>query len=311
MVKVSVIIPVYNVEQYLRQCLDSVLNQTLKDIETICVDDGSTDNSLAILNEYKQKDNRVQVIQQQNQYAGVARNNGVKVAKGKYIIFLDSDDFFELDMLEGMYNRAEKDNADVTICGWKAFNDMTQEVIKHHKINDRYLRLSPFKPYEVSDELFEICKPNPWTKLVNREFFTFNHLQFENCICCNDLTCVCLQLALARKISVVEECYVYYRIRQNDNLTSNRNKNFSSVIYAINALEKGLKERCLYNTLKTTFIRKAVVSLNCGKDLCSPKELEERKEISRKDLSDELYRLTYKESKIKPRANNICHDKFF
>lgn len=311
MVKVSVIIPVYNVEKYLEQCLDSIIHQTLEEIEIICVDDGSTDNSLNILYTYQKKDNRIQVIEQKNQYAGVARNNGIKAAKGKYVIFLDSDDFFETNMLESMYNQAEKDNSDVTICGWKAYNNLTEQVVKYHTINKKYINLSPFKPSEVATELFQICKPNPWTKLINREFFLFNGLYFEDCICCNDLTCVCLELALARRISVMEDCYVYYRINHTTSLTANRNKNFSSVIQAINSLEKGLKSRCLFDTLKNTFIKKAVVSLSCGINQCSPEELEERKDISRKELPDELYYMIYKEAKKKPQAHSICQDKFF
>ena len=95
MVKVSVIIPVYNVEPYLKQCMDSVVGQTLKDIEIICVDDGSTDGSLDILREYAAEDNRIQIIEQKNAGAGAARNNGMRHATGKYLSFLDSDDFFE------------------------------------------------------------------------------------------------------------------------------------------------------------------------------------------------------------------------
>ena len=95
MVKVSVIIPVYNVEPYLKQCMDSVVGQTLKDIEIICVDDGSTDNSLDILREYAAEDSRIQIIEQKNAGAGAARNNGMRYATGKYLSFLDSDDFFE------------------------------------------------------------------------------------------------------------------------------------------------------------------------------------------------------------------------
>ena len=95
-VKVSVILPVYNASDYLHQCMDSIVGQTLKDIEIICVDDGSTDNSLDILKEYEQKDKRVKVIQQKNAGAGAARNNGLSIATGEYLSFLDSDDFFEL-----------------------------------------------------------------------------------------------------------------------------------------------------------------------------------------------------------------------
>ena len=101
--KVSVIIPIYNVETYLPQCLDSIINQTLKEIEIICVDDGSTDKSLDILKEYAKKDKRVAIITQKNLHAGVARNAGLSQAKGEYISFLDSDDFCEPEMFEKMY----------------------------------------------------------------------------------------------------------------------------------------------------------------------------------------------------------------
>lgn len=92
-IKVSVIIPVYNSAQYLTKCIESMLNQTLKEIEIICVDDGSTDESLAIIKNYKKLDSRIKILTQENKYAGVARNNGMRIAKGEYLFFLDSDDF--------------------------------------------------------------------------------------------------------------------------------------------------------------------------------------------------------------------------
>ena len=115
MAKVSVINPVFNVEPYLKQCMDSVVGQTLKDIEIICVDDGSTDGSLDILKEYATEDSRIQIIEQKNAGAGAARNNGMRHATGKYLSFLDSDDFFEPRMLEKAYDLAEKDQADFVI----------------------------------------------------------------------------------------------------------------------------------------------------------------------------------------------------
>lgn len=115
-VKVSVIIPVYNVEKYLRQCLDSVVNQTLQDIEIILVDDCSTDSSLDICNEYAKKDARVKVFHQKNLGSGAARNRGIDSASGEFIVFLDSDDYYpERDILETLYNNAKKHN--VNICG--------------------------------------------------------------------------------------------------------------------------------------------------------------------------------------------------
>ena len=92
MPKISVIIPIYNSEKYLEECLDSILNQTLKDIEIICVDDGSTDNSLTILENYAQRDKRIQIFSQQNLHAGIARNHGLEKASGEYVHFMDSDD---------------------------------------------------------------------------------------------------------------------------------------------------------------------------------------------------------------------------
>ena len=113
--RVSVIIPVYNVEKYLPQCLDSVVNQTLPDIEIICVDDGSTDSSLDILKDYARRDKRITVLRQKNLHAGVARNAGLSIARGEYLSFLDSDDFFELDMLDQCYAKLKKDKSDVCI----------------------------------------------------------------------------------------------------------------------------------------------------------------------------------------------------
>lgn len=279
---VSVIIPVYNVEKYLRQCLDSIINQTLKDIEIICVDDGSTDSSLTILQEYKEKDSRIKVLQQQNQYAGVARNNGLKIAKGKYLSFLDSDDFFELNMLEEMYNKAEKDQSDIVICGWKSYHNVFGKVNRTFKIKAKYIAASPFSPKQFPTELFDISKPNPWTKMFRHQFFIDNGLYFEDCICCNDLTCICTAMAVAKKISVMNKEYIYYRNGQSNNITANRNKNFDSVLYALDKLEKKLKELDLYITFKQTFRSKAISSFNFGKDF------PEKDILARKMLSPEL-----------------------
>ena len=113
---VSVIVPVFNGAPYLRQCMDSICTQTLKEIEIICVDDGSTDDSLSILQEYSAKDGRVIVLQQQNLYAGTARNNGMKIARGKYYSFLDADDYFEEDMLKCLTEAAEAHEVDMVHC---------------------------------------------------------------------------------------------------------------------------------------------------------------------------------------------------
>ncbi len=115
MPKISVIVPVYNVEKYLARCLDSLINQTFQDFEIICVNDGSTDSSLQILEEYKKKDERIVVISQENKKLGAARNTGVSASKGEYITYVDSDDWVDLDYLEKLYNASVKYNADVSM----------------------------------------------------------------------------------------------------------------------------------------------------------------------------------------------------
>ena len=112
-VKVSIIVPVYNTEKFLKKCLNSLINQTLKEIEIICVDDGSTDNSPTILNDFIKKDNRIKVIHQENSGISVTRNRAVSVAQGEYIGFVDSDDWVDEDFFEKLYNASQKYNSDI------------------------------------------------------------------------------------------------------------------------------------------------------------------------------------------------------
>lgn len=110
MVEISVVVPVYNVETYLEECLNSIINQTFSDIEIICINDGSTDSSLDILNDYSKKDDRIKIINQENKGLGATRNKGIDLAKGKYIFFIDSDDYIELNTFFELHNVCEKKN---------------------------------------------------------------------------------------------------------------------------------------------------------------------------------------------------------
>ena len=122
--KVSVIIPVYNAEKYLRKCLNSIINQTLKDLEIVCIDDGSTDSSLSILNEYAKKDNRFVILTQENEGHPKARCAGINIAKGEYIGFVDADDFINKKYYKSLYESAKKYGADIS---------MTDNVILYDK----------------------------------------------------------------------------------------------------------------------------------------------------------------------------------
>ena len=125
--KVSVVVPIYNVEKYLRQCLDSIVNQTLKDIEIICVDDGSTDSSPEIIQEYAAKDSRVKVITKPNSGYGNSMNRGFDLAEGEYVGIVESDDYAELDMFEKLYQRAEKNKLDVVKSGYYFYYSVPKE----------------------------------------------------------------------------------------------------------------------------------------------------------------------------------------
>lgn len=136
MSKVSVIVPVYNVENYINRCVDSLLNQTLCDIDIILVDDGSTDNSAKIIDDYANTDNRIKVIHKLNAGQGFARNDGMNIATGKYICFLDSDDYYEKDACEYMYNQMENHGADMLTFGYQ-IDSPDGKCIRSPRIIDR------------------------------------------------------------------------------------------------------------------------------------------------------------------------------
>lgn len=146
--KISVIVPVYNVEKYLPQCMESIINQTFKGIEIICINDGSTDNSLKILQDYAEKDERIQIINQKNMGLSAARNSGLKIARGKYIFFIDSDDWIEADTLKTLYDTALETDADLTCCHFATFGETPEDGTR---ANDKqlYFNQSEFTPNGV------------------------------------------------------------------------------------------------------------------------------------------------------------------
>ena len=210
---VSVIIPVYNVEKYLNQCLDSVLNQTLQDIEVICVNDSSTDGSLAILEEYAKKDERMTVVTQPNSGAGAARNKGLSLAVGKYLSFLDSDDFFEPDMLELAYKKAEEDRADFVVFQSDQYYANKKKFVEV-SWTLREKEIPPYTPFshrQMTDNIFKVFVGWAWDKLYNREFVLRNRLQFQEQRTSNDLLFVFSAVALAKRISIVKKVLAHQR----------------------------------------------------------------------------------------------------
>lgn len=255
MPKVSVVVPVYNVERYLRQCLDSILGQTLRDIEVVCVDDGSTDGSLAILREYAAMDDRVTVIEQRNQFAGVARNAGKAIARGKYLVFWDSDDYFDLTALEKMYDQIEKDEADICVCGNRRFYDNLQvEVpVGDSIMKSRIPGQCPFNRKDNPDYILNFTVVAPWSKMFRKSFVDELGLDFQPVRNGNDIYFVANALCLANRITLVKEHLVTYRRDRTDSLVNTLSSSpYSSLLQWIavreNLLEHGaLPERSFAN----------------------------------------------------------------
>ena len=261
MPKVSVIVPVYNTEKYLRECLDSIVNQTLKDIEIICVNDGSTDDSLNILNEYAKKDIRFTILDQDNQGAGVARNKGLEIAKGEYIIFFDSDDYMDNKMLETLYELSLQNNSDISVCASKSFNTETKEF--EHILNGLRSHLIPkdknsFKPTDIPEKIFQFCVGWPWDKLYNKDFIKRNNLKFQNLRHSNDTFFVLTSLVLATKISIIDEALVVHR-KHNNSLESTRAKKPECFYFAMKKLYEELNKLNLYRIYEQSYINYALV----------------------------------------------------
>ncbi|MBQ9025051.1 MAG: glycosyltransferase [Methanobrevibacter sp.] len=253
MVKVSVIIPVYNVEKYLKKCLDSVINQTLEDIEIICVDDGSTDNSLAILNEYKKSDGRIQLIRQENQGHSGATNTGLKYVTGDYIFFVDSDDWIELTALEKLYNNAIENDSDLVL----------YDAIEHFPSNDRirnYYLLNDLRnevfDYKSEKKLVINSYYVQWSKLYKTSFFKKHNLKLPNFLLFEDIGLNVAAISLAERITYLPEIlYHYNRLNESSMQNTKIEDKRSNIIFdVINYVEKFLKENNLFNDLELNFL---------------------------------------------------------
>ncbi len=225
-VLVSVVVAVYNAKAYLKECIDSLISQTLKDIEIICVNDGSNDNSLSILEEYAKNDNRIKLLSQVNQGAGAARDNGYKYAKGKYIIFLDSDDIFSTEMLEKMYKSAEENGSDVVVCNSYSFVGTVENAKKQYGINYNIIKDNKtFCPKDYPNSLFQIFVPWVWDKLIRKSFIDNFYTESSKYRILEDHLISFPVIVHADIISIVDDYLVFYRKNFNGITMSNGNIN--------------------------------------------------------------------------------------
>lgn len=273
MVQISIIIPVYNVAKYLPECLDSILNQTFKDFEVICVNDGSKDNSLEILQYYQKKDSNIKVITKENGGAGSARNKGLDFAKGKYIQFLDGDDYFEPQMLEKLYNLAEEYNADISVCSSRKVDDegnITESRNPNSPINlDRTPFDKPFSKKNFPNEIFSLIGTMPWNKLYRRDLIDKYNLRFPTLTGPDDLCFVFMADACAEKIAAIDDELINYRYNRAGSVQTYRANYASDIIKAAIFVKQFLVENNLWELLKNAYLQAFRASIRWETSLCN------------------------------------------
>lgn len=209
----SVIVPVYNVEKYLRECIDSVLAQTFEDFELILVDDGSTDSSGCICDEYAEKDSRIKVIHKENEGQSTARNKGIENASGFFAVFLDSDDFFcDSRFLQDVRNCIEKETEVIIYRYCKYYDDGRIDPCGIHLANiDCREKTSFLKELICRDAFFCSC----WSKCVRLSLLKQNQIQFDSTLSCEDMDWYYHVVSKAQHYKVIDKPYIYYRQHAN------------------------------------------------------------------------------------------------
>ncbi len=256
---VSVVIPVFNIEAHLAQCLDSVVGQNYREIEVICVDDGSTDRSPALLAEYAKGDARVHVLTQANAGPGAARNIGLARAVGKYLIFLDADDWFEPDFLEKMVEKAEETAADVALCRGVEFDTATgEELPSEWMLKSQFLPRDTFSPQEVAEHIFQFTYGWPWDKLYRLDFVKRSGLVYPPLPNSEDLVFVFQSLALANTLTVLEAVLIHHRVHRSASVSNSRHRDPNAPHEALRQLKEGLVTRGVYETYERSFLNWAM-----------------------------------------------------
>lgn len=255
-VKVSVIIPVYNAEQYLAQCLDGVVNQTLGELEIILVNDGSTDGSQRLMRKYQKRDARIQIVDQENQGPAMARNAGLRLAKGEYLAFLDADDFFAPEMLETLYKSCVEQDADVGVVRSREYDERTRECNNmKFSVKEEFLPgNNPFSYHDVPDCIFNIFKGWAWDKLFRRAMVEEHHLEFQNLKSSEDMLFVYMSLVHANRIYVIDNELAYHRINVGTSVSSSREKSWKCFYTALVQMKADLLSAGIYDEVEKSFI---------------------------------------------------------
>ena len=316
MLKFSIIIPVYNVENYLEKCLDSVINQTIKDTEIICINDGSTDNSLKILEEYSKKDSRIKIITKENGGQATARNLGIKEAQGEFISFIDSDDFIKEDMLEKLYTKAKNNNLDISMCKIATYDNQTGEI----KDNVWYYMLGVFRDFEKDifnhkDTREFTCNiaVTPYNKIYKTSLIKDNDILFPEGHIFEDEKFFFDVYLRAKKISIIDEFLYYYRVnRKGSTVDIAKENDYSDLIPISKQIRETFKETNNYEDYKH-LLNNRLIHLQLARfTQTSPKYKENYFNLMKEDLTEVLKDKEIKdnlESDVKFRVEKILKAK--
>lgn len=269
----SVVVPVYNVEDYLSQCLDSLANQTFDDFEVICVNDGSTDSSSQILQEYASKDSRITIINQENKGLSGARNTAMEYVNGKYVIFLDSDDWLENNALEELYNKVKNQNLDIVFYSMNTFQQDTgkfsQDQFGFYSVIDSNFDNDVFSYKDLIDVLFKV--PHAViNKMFNVKFLKNINAQFMEGLTYEDLLYFLPVFVKAKKVAIIRKPLYNYRIRSSSISTTGKESSFD-MFEILTLLKEDLKEsniieECLQQWLMLEIVNLKFVYLRLQED---------------------------------------------
>ena len=276
MPKVSVIVPIYNVEKYLEKCINSLLSQTLEDIQIILVNDGSKDNSGNIAKEYE-KNNKDRVIYVEKENGGLsdARNYGLKYATGDFIAFLDSDDYIEKNAYEEMYNKAIEENADYVEC------DFIWEFPNKIRVDKQY-------PYKNKKEMLSFVRVVAWNKLIKRQLITDNNLEFPKGLRYEDVEFTYKLIPFVNKFAYVNKPFIHY-VQREGSIANVQNERTAEIFTVLDNVIEFYKENNIYDEYRDELEYNYARYLLCSslKRMCKIKD----KSIREKLLTESWERL--------------------
>ena len=276
MPKVSVIVPIYNVEKYLEKCINSLLSQTLEDIQIILVNDGSKDNSGNIAREYE-KNNKDRVIYVEKENGGLsdARNYGLKYATGDFIAFLDSDDYIEKNAYEEMYNKAIEENADYVEC------DFIWEFPNKIRVDKQY-------PYKNKKEMLSFVRVVAWNKLIKRQLITDNNLEFPKGLRYEDIEFTYKLIPFVNKFAYVDKPFIHY-VQREGSIANVQNERTAEIFTVLDNVIEFYKKNNIYEEYRDELEYNYARYLLCSslKRMCKIKD----KTIREKLLTESWERL--------------------